>query len=100
MRPDNLEFDPAAEREFDDAIAWYAERNPAAAAGFVAEVDVALTAIVEAPDRWPAHLHGTRRYRLSRYPYLIVYLELPAGPRIVAVMHAHRLPEYWRDRLI
>jgi hypothetical protein len=35
----------AAEAEYLESLLWYAERSPSAAAGFVAEIDRALSAI-------------------------------------------------------
>jgi plasmid stabilization system protein ParE len=69
-----IDFHPLAHREVLGAIRWYRKRSSAAAAEFVAELDRALAQIVAAPQRWAAYLHGTRVYRLHRFPYLVVYI--------------------------
>lgn len=62
------------------------------------ELDRAVERIAEAPTRWPAHLHGTRRYLLRRFPFSLVYREVGPILTVVAVVHAKRRPGYWRDR--
>jgi plasmid stabilization system protein ParE len=79
--------------------AWYWERSEAAADGFLLEVEAALDEIAEAPNRWPRHLYGTRRFILRRFPFSVVYVMLESGIRIVAMAHAKRQPGYWRGRV-
>jgi hypothetical protein len=55
--------------------------------------------IVKAPLRWPAYLHGTRRFVLDRFPFSIIYLNDPEVLSIVAVAHSKRKPGYWKARL-
>jgi len=84
---------PAALGESLAAERWYRARSDAAAAGFVAEVDRAVGLIGEAPERWPQHTRGTRRFFLRRYPFTIVFRTRASGVEIVAVAHARRRPE-------
>ena len=70
-----------------------------AAAKFADELSRAIAKIAEAPQRWPAGKQGTRKFFLSRFPFVIVYRELPATIQILAVAHGHRRPEYWKKRL-
>lgn len=93
-----VELHPAALAEGEEATAWYAERDPRVAGAFVAELEAALDRIAEAPHRWPVHLHNTRRVRLTRFPYLIVYREEPERVLVVAVAHTKRRPGYWKKR--
>lgn len=69
------------------------------AARFLAQLDLAIRQITTAPGRWPAYLHGTRVYRLRRFPHLIVYRERAASVQVVAVAHGQRSPDYWRRRV-
>lgn len=93
-----LSVDPAATEEAAQARAWYAERSPSAATSFVAEVDGAIASILEAPERWPAYLHGTRRLLLRRFPFSVVYRVVGAEVQIVAFAHGRRRPAYWQQR--
>ncbi len=96
MKP--LELHPAATTEAEEAAAWYAERDPRVAQRFAEELDAALERIAEAPRRWPVYLHGTRRVRLTRFPYLVPYRDEPSRILVVAVAHAKRKPGYWSER--
>jgi plasmid stabilization system protein ParE len=93
-----VEVHPAAIAEGEDAVAWYAARNEQVALQFVQELDRAIVRIAEAPHRWPPYLHGTRRIRLARFPFLIPYREDHFRILIVAIAHAKRKPGYWKER--
>lgn len=64
------------------------------------KLDQAIDRISEGPERWAAYLHGTRRYLLKRFPYLVVYRETATGLQVIAVAHAKRKPGYWRHRIM
>jgi hypothetical protein len=51
------------------------------------------------PEAWHPLTPNVRRCRLSRFPYGVLYVHEPDGIVVVAVMHMHRNPDYWRDRL-
>jgi plasmid stabilization system protein ParE len=93
-----VELEPSALEEMRLVRIWYAQRSPIAADRFVAEVDRAIEEIATNPDRWPAHLYGTRRILLHRFPYLIVYRIEPAVVKIIACQHGRQRPGYWRER--
>lgn len=62
-------------------------------------VEAALVEIVKHPNRWPRLFGNVRRYRLRKIPYGIVYRIRAEAIDVVAVMHLHRRPGYWTDRL-
>ena len=99
MDPRPIELHPQAIAEARDAREWYAERSSVAAEAFMAELDVAIERICEAPDRWAIYLHGTRRYLMKRFPYLVVFRVTEDKLQVIAVAHAKRKPGYWRTRL-
>ena len=87
-----------AERDYTEALAWYAQRSEGAARGFEAEFERAIQSIQEAPQRYP-RCDGTHRfYLMRRYPFQVIYREVSRGTLIVAVAHAKRRPGYWQDR--
>jgi hypothetical protein len=45
------------------------------------------------------YLRGMRRVMLHRFPYFVVFRELPHKIQIIAVAHAKRRPGYWRGRV-
>lgn len=94
-----VEFLPEALREIDDAFEWYFERSVQAAEAFVRETTSAFALIASSPTVWPRYEAGTRRYVLRKFPYNIIYREMPGGIEVVAVAHHKRRPQYWRRRL-
>jgi len=93
-----IEIHPAAAREAAAARRWYAERNEAVADAFVSAMEHAVDRIQDSPTRYAEYLHGTRRFILERFPFLMIYRILPNRIQIVAVAHGRRRPGYWVKR--
>lgn len=89
---------PAAEAELREATAYYEGKVAGLGADFRAEVELACAQIQSAPERWPKRIRRTRWYRVRRFPYSIIYLDLELSILVVAVAHAKRRPHYWRIR--
>ncbi len=100
MASSEPDWHPDAIADANEAKAWYAERSPLAAHGFVLAVDQAVAAVMEAPERWPVRRKGCRHYVFpNRYPFDLIYRLDPRGRiQVVAVAHQKRRPEYWRGR--
>jgi len=98
MTPLPINLQPHAEEEARSARRWYTQGNSEAGERFMAELDRAIQAISEFPERWPRYLHDTRRLHLHRFPYWVVYRVKPESVLIVAVAHDRRRPGYWRSR--
>jgi toxin ParE1/3/4 len=94
------ELHEEAAAEYDAAFDWYLSRSPDAALKFDAEVDRALAQIGQAPQRWAAGPHQTRRFLLRQFPFILIYREVASGNiQVVAVVHTSRRPGYWKQRL-
>jgi plasmid stabilization system protein ParE len=91
-----VRFHPDAEQEYLASLAWYKERSEDAALDFENQFHKAVSAIAEAPDRWPVYLTNFRRYVVRQFPFSIVYRSLDNEVFVLAVAHAHRRPGYWR----
>ncbi len=91
-------FHPGARDDYANAHAWYSTRSETAADDFEKAFETALSEIVDAPLRW--HAVGTRHrmHLLRRFPYQIIYRLHGEAIVIIAVAHARRRPEYWKDR--
>jgi toxin ParE1/3/4 len=89
---------PLAAEELEAARRWYHERNPEASAAFLADIDAAIFAVTEAPQRWPRVHLKYRRYIMRSFPFSVVYLILPRSIEVVAVAHHRRRPGYWLAR--
>jgi plasmid stabilization system protein ParE len=94
----NVAFLPAAEADYQEALAWYQARSPQAAAGFEAAVEVALRAIGHAPERWTFCDDRHRFYGLRRYPYSIIYRVEAGDILVVTIAHSRRSASYWQSR--
>jgi plasmid stabilization system protein ParE len=94
-----LTYHPKASEEIDEAFNWYAMRSARAADGFFEELYTCVKNVRRQPRLFSSYLHGTRRILLDRYPFSIVFRELPPKIEIVAVAHAKRRPGYWAKRL-
>jgi plasmid stabilization system protein ParE len=94
-----LDVHPDAGAEAEAGVLWYRERSIRAAERFLAELDRAVDLIIEAPNRWPKYLHGTRRYVLLKFPYSVIYRASETQITIYAFAHAKRRPGYWKERL-
>ena len=88
-----------AEAEVDEAVAYYNKQRDWLGREFARAIDVGLVRISEFPNAWSPFGDQLRRYRLERFPYGILYAVLDPEIVVVAVMHLHRKPDDWRDRL-
>jgi plasmid stabilization system protein ParE len=99
MAGKKVEFHEEAALEYEAAVGWYLERSVLAASKFVDSISRGMDMIAEAPHRWLAGSHGTRRFLLQRFPFAIVYRELPTTIQVLAIAHARRKPGYWKQRI-
>lgn len=91
-------FHPEALAEFEAAVVHYEQEHLGLGARFVASIESALDRIADAPMRWPELAPGIRRHLARVFPYAILYAEFDGSITILAVMHCHRRPGYWRHR--
>ena len=91
-------FHPDAVEEAQAARQWYLVRSHSAAGSFLAELDIGIEAISQAPERWPLFKHGTRRYLFHRFPFQLIYRGVDDRIQVVAVAHGRRRPGYWKSR--
>jgi plasmid stabilization system protein ParE len=92
-------FHPEAEAEFFAAIDYYEGCGPGLGYDFAIEVHSTIESIRSFPKAWAILEDDLRRCLVRRFPYGIVYSQDGDAIFILAVMHLHRDPEYWRDRL-
>lgn len=92
-------FHPEAEVEFDAAIDYYEDREPGLGYDFAVEVHSTLENILSFPKAWPILKDDIRRCQTRRFPYGIIYAVNEDVIFVLAVMHLHRGPEYWKNRL-
>ena len=64
-----VRFHPEVLDEIAEHKSWYEQRSEVAAQGFLLELEHAVNAVAEAPERWPIAKRGERRYVFPRYPF-------------------------------
>ena len=92
-------FDPEAEDEFHEAIAFYDERREDLGLDFSREVFATIDRILDFPQAWPVIDDDAKRSLVKRFPYGLVYFVEDYEVFIVAVMHLSREPDYWKYRV-
>lgn len=94
----NYSFHPEAETEFNEAIRFYDNCQTGLGLDFANEVRSAIQQIVNHPFAWPVLEGEVRRCLIFRFPYGILYYPEPNHVLLLAVMHLHRDPDYWKHR--
>ncbi len=93
-------FHPEAEAEFLATIDYYEALEPGLGSDFAIEVHSTTGSILRFPMAWPIFEDDTRRCRISRFPYGIIYSQHEDVIFILAVMHLRREPGYWKTRVL
>jgi plasmid stabilization system protein ParE len=93
-----VSFLPAAEADYQAALAWYRARSQQAADRFEAAVADGVQQIADNPQLYALIDDRHRRCILRRYPYSLIYREEPGGVIVVAVAHSSRSASTWQGR--
>ncbi len=94
-----IRFLEIAQIELNEAVDYYNYEMPGLGDTFLIEVLNALDRIAKFPEAWQICSERTRRCRLRRFPYGIMYQARKDGLLIVAIANLHRKPDYWKDRI-
>jgi len=92
-----LEFHPAVQRDFNEAVDYY---ESAGGPNLADRFEEEFRACIEAPKLGHlrfAYYHGSqvfRRIRLQGFPFVIVYREAPDCIRVTLLKHERRHPLY------
>lgn len=96
-----LEFHPAVQRDFNEALDYYeAEGGIHLADRFESEFQTCIAAIKDGPSRFPFYQRSDcfRRVRLSSFPFLVVYRVNAASVRVILLKHERRHPRFGMTR--
>ena len=97
MKPHVLH--PEADAEYTSAAEYYAAINPELGGRFYDEIERLILEIRKTPGRFRQYDPPARRNLARDFPYAVVYLDEPDCVWILAIMHLHREPDYWKYRL-
>lgn len=94
-----LRFHPEAVAEYQDAARYYAEREDGLDLRFILSIESAIRAASVAPLQFRIFENDIRRVLSKVFPYAVLYSVEQDYILIIAVMHCHREPGYWRKRI-
>lgn len=93
----------AADEELNAAAQWYEDQRADLGEQFLAAALESLHEIERHPERFSRTRDQSKREirksTLDRFPYSIVYEVRDKDCYVIAVAHASRSPNYWRDRV-
>ena len=95
-----VRFLDVAQKELDDAVAWYNDQAAWLGREFLDEFDRVVRRAVAYPLSCPEIDPGLRRCLLARFPYGLIYGLDGDTVVVVAIAHLHRQPRYWSERVI
>jgi len=96
MKPYKLHRE--ALEEIKDSISFYEEKQAGLGKRFLGALEDAISRIRRNPLLYRKIDGETRKCRLLRFPYGIIYRIKDGKIEIVAVMHLKRRPGYWKIR--
>ncbi len=92
-------FHPEAEKEVVRTIDYYEAHEVGLGHDFAIEVYSSIQLILAYPQAWPILEEEIRRCLVRRFPYGLLYAVNGNEILILAVMHLHREPDYWKKRI-
>jgi plasmid stabilization system protein ParE len=95
----NLRWTEDAERDLDEAVGWYEEREAGLGARLVRELRPLLERIQVSPELYPVVHHSARQVTMRKFPYSIIYQVSETEVLVVAVVHTARDDDRWHDRV-
>ena len=95
-----LSYTHEARLEMADAASYYQSCRKELGREFYQRITAAEEDIIHNPEAWRSLGGPYRRKLLKQFPYGLVYHQPePDWIEVVAVMHLHREPSYWRKRV-
>ena len=96
MKP--IRFHPEADSEMVEAAVWYESQQGDLGKRFLTCVQDALNRIEVNPEMYPVVEGDVHRCLTKTFPFGVLFRIKPDLIAIMAVMHLHRDPGYWKSR--
>ncbi len=95
-----IALSPAAETDFDDAVAWYDAQEEGVKIDFIEAVNSTLKFIQASPASFPV-AHGTfvRRALVKKLPFIVSFTVETDRIYVYSLFHTSRDPIVWRGRV-
>jgi len=94
-----LKWHAGATAELHEAALYYGNIDDDLGERFVAAAEVAVAEIKANPKLSRTFDGQARKVRFKTFPYAVIYWIDTNILHIVAIMHLHREPGYWRNRM-
>lgn len=94
-----VRFLPDAEFEMIEAAAYYEAQQRDLGRRFLASVQDAIHRIGVNARLYPVVEMDVRRCLTKTFPFGVLFRELSDEIVVMAVMHLHRDPDYWKNRV-
>lgn len=88
-----------ASLDIKDITNWYKDISQPLAARFVSQLYDGFAKISSNPDGWFNITKKVRRFRISDFPYIILFFKEESSIVIFAVIHEKRNPKLWKRRI-
>ena len=92
-------FHPEASEEKLESARFYEARSQGLGSDFLAAVEETTRRIEQFPEAGPVDRASIRKRIVPGFPFTVLYEVHSDRIFIAAVMHQHRRPGYWRERV-
>lgn len=91
---------PEAQLDIEEIALWYEEQQAGLGDRFSGKLKSLLQRIVENPRQFPeTGRRHIRRGLLNPFPYAVYFVSTGEIVSVAAVLHQHRHPDTWKQRL-
>ena len=87
-----------AEADIKDAYQWYETQRKGLGESFLLCIEEALSRVSRTPKIYAVGHKDIRRTLIHRFPFGIFYIEGERKITVLAVLHARRNPQTWKER--
>ena len=94
-----IQFLEPARQELKEAISYYDRQREYLGQEFATGVKRALEKVLQYPEAWTLLSKRTRRCRIIKFPYAVIYQIRSDTILVVAIMHMHQKPNARETRL-
>ena len=95
----SVHFLSEAEADFVETFAWYEEQRAGLGYEFLDSLIGLLQRVARSPRLFPVAVRRTRRARLRRFSYWILFTIEPEWSPVTGLFHSRRDPLRWSDRV-